>query len=282
MSSRRNQDRISAPSPDTSPTPAATQQSDIFSYVVPTEFVDLPSEGKFYEEGHALHGKSSIEIKHMTAKEEDILTSESLLRKGLAIDRLLQSLMVDKTIKLDDLLMGDKNALIVGARITGYGAAYETSVTCPECRQRAQIEFDLDAILPRENTIPDGVYRSEENTYFIKLPQTGAEVEIQLMTGHEERLFTAAGERKRKKKVRETTTTDLLKLLIVSVNGHEDPESIKNLLDVLPVKDSVHIRNVYEQVSPDLDLNQYFECSSCEHEGSIGVPLNADFFWPNR
>ena len=107
MSRRNNQERLGAPHPD-SAAPPTTQNSseDIFSFVVPTEFVDLPSKGEFYREGHPLEGQTSIEIRHMTAKEEDILTSESLLRKGIAIERLLSALVVDKTIKLDDFASG--------------------------------------------------------------------------------------------------------------------------------------------------------------------------------
>lgn len=283
MSRRNNQDRVNTPVPDASPTPPAVeQQNNTFSFVVPTEFVELPSGGSFYPKDHPLHGKTSIEIKHMTAKEEDILTSESLLRKGIAIERLLQSLMVDKGIKLDDLLVGDKNALIVGARITGYGADYRTSVSCPSCRGSQEAEFDLQELEASKCTLPEGVERSAEDTFFVPLPHSGALVELQLLTGHEERQYLSNNTRKRKKKLRESSTTDLLKLLILSVDGYDDMESINNLLDVLPVRDSVHIRKIYEQISPDVDLSQDFECQSCGYEGSIGVPLNADFFWPGR
>jgi len=283
VSRRNNQDRVNTPVPDTSPTAAAVEQRDsTFSFVVPTEFVELPSEGDFYPEGHPLHGKASIEIKHMTAKEEDILTSESLLRKGIAIERLLQSLMVDKSIKLDDLLVGDKNALIVGARITGYGPDYRTHVSCPSCHSSQEAEFDLLDLENSKSALPEGVERSTEDTFFVPLPHSGISVELRLLTGNEERKYLSTSNRKRKKKLLESSTTDLLRLLIMSVDGYEDVESINNLLEVLPVKDSVHIRKTYEQISPDVDLSQDFECQSCGHEGSIGVPLNADFFWPGR
>ena len=283
MSRRNNQDRVSTPVPDTSPPPPAVEPQDsTFSFVVPTEFVELPSEGSFYPEGHALYGRTSIEIKHMTAKEEDILTSESLLRKGIAIERLLQSLIVDKSIKLDDLLVGDKNALIVGARITGYGADYLTSVSCPSCRVAQEVEFDLSDLENRKCIPPEGVERTAEDTFFVPLPHSGVTVELRLLTGHEERQYLSASSRKRKKKLRESSSTDLLRLLILSVDGYESVESINNLLEVLPVKDSVYIREVYEQISPDVNLNQEFECQSCGYEGSTGVPLSADFFWPGR
>ena len=121
----RNQDRLGGvQQPDTSPPPQ--QGGGGFSFVIPTEFVDLPSLGRFYAQNHPLHGKDSIEIKQMTAKEEDILTSRTLLKKGVALERLLQSIIVDKTIDPKTLLIGDRNAIIVAARVSGYGNDYST------------------------------------------------------------------------------------------------------------------------------------------------------------
>mgnify|MGYP003637825809 FL=1 len=281
MSPRRNQDRTNAPLPDTtSPLSTTGPQDETFSFVVPTEFVDLPSQGKFYGEGHPLHGKTSIEIKHMTAKEEDILTSESLLRKGIAIERLLQSLVVDKSINLADLLVGDKNALIVGARITGYGPSYMTKVGCPACKETQEVDFDLNNLTVRNSSVPAGVERTSENTFFVTLPQSKVQVELGLMTGREERSFVEMNTRKRKKNLQESTATDLLKLLILSVNGSEEPQTINQFIGVMPIGDSRYVRDVYEQISPDVDLNHDFRCLNCDHEGRVGVPLNVDFFWP--
>ena len=142
--------------------PADFSAQDNLGWVTPTEFISLPTQGAFYPEGHPLCNVESIEIKYMTAKEEDILTSESLIKKGIALDRLLQSVMVDKSIPLNDLLVADKNALLIGTRITGYGPAYETNVTCPSCSSVTEYEFNLesrsyeglDPLLPlRENGV---------------------------------------------------------------------------------------------------------------------------------
>ena len=149
MSVRNNENRLGHREPsDSSPVPQAQQaaQSSPFSFVVPTEFVTLPSKGKYYPEGHPLHGVEVIEVSHMTAKEEDILTSKSLLRKGVAIDRLLQSVIVDKRVDPNGLLIGDKNAIIVATRIHAYGEDYETKVTCPACGTTSNYGFDLSQI----------------------------------------------------------------------------------------------------------------------------------------
>lgn len=282
--SRNNEDRIGAPAPDISPPHSVMNQQneDIFSFVAPTEFIELPSKGEFYTEGHPLCGKSSIEIRHMTAKEEDILTSESLLKKGIAIERLLSSLVVDKSIKLDDLLVGDKNALIVGARVTGYGPDYETRVTCPACSTSQTFDFDLNNLITRTPALPAGVEKTENSTYFTTLPKSGIQVELRLLTGRQEKIYTESVERKKKQKLPSSVVTDLLRTLIVSVNGRTDVATINKLFEVMPIKDSVYIKDVYEKISPDVDLSHDFVCISCEYDGRVAVPLTANFFWPQR
>ena len=275
---------MGAPIPDTSPHPAlaTTQKDDVFSFVVPTEFVELPSRGELYPENHPLCGKTTLEIRHMTAKEEDILTSESLLRRGIAIDRLVQSLILDRAVKVQDLLIGDKNALIIAARITGFGPEFETNVRCSACKESQKTEFNLDRLTIRTPEVPAEVEQTEENTFFVKLPLSGITAEIRLMTGREEQQYVNGNQKRKKKKLQETTSTDLLKLLIVSADGHEDVASINKFISILPLRDSLYIKDTYEKLSPDVDLTQDFECETCGYEGRVGVPLNADFFWPQR
>ena len=128
----RNEDRLGVGLEDdhhskNSPSPPQQTQG-IISFPAPTEFVDLPSGGEYYLEGHPLHGKEKIEIKMMTAKEEDILLNENYLRSGVVIDKLLNSVLVDRTIKLDDLVIGDKNALLFATSISGLGAEYSANL----------------------------------------------------------------------------------------------------------------------------------------------------------
>ena len=116
----RNSDRLGTqPVQNSSPPPQVAQNNDAnpFSFVVPTEFVELPSKGKYYPEHHPLHNQETIEIKHMTAKEEDILTSRALLKKGIALDRLLDSVIINNKIKASQLLVGDRNAILIATRI---------------------------------------------------------------------------------------------------------------------------------------------------------------------
>ena len=137
-------DRLGANDKPETKAPAATAMSPL-NFVAPTEFVELPSKGLGYASDHPLSGKDVIEIRYMTAKEEDILTSATLLKKGIAVDRFMQNIICDSNINIDDLLIGDKNAILIAARASGYGAEYETQIQCPNCATKAELTFDLSS-----------------------------------------------------------------------------------------------------------------------------------------
>ena len=141
---RDNSKRTSA---GADPAPAAAEEArPTLDFATPTEFVELPSKGRFYPEGHSLYQQETIEIKYMTAKDEDILTSPTLLKKGMAVDRFLQNVILDKRIKVSSLLSGDKNAILVASRINGFGHEYTTKVTCPACAAVSENAFDLSEV----------------------------------------------------------------------------------------------------------------------------------------
>ena len=127
---RNNQSRIGNRQPQQAPSPAPVQSN--LSFAVPTEFVELPSKGAFYPSGHPLHNQETVEIKFMTAKEEDILSSTALLKKGLALDRLMENILV-LDIDPTDLLVCDRNAIMIAARISSYGSDYNANIVCPHC-----------------------------------------------------------------------------------------------------------------------------------------------------
>ena len=272
----RNQDRLGGvQQSDTSPPPQ--QGGGGFSFVVPTEFVDLPSQGRFYAQGHPLHGKDSIEIKQMTAKEEDILTSRTLLKKGVALDKLIESLIVDKTINPATLLVGDRNAIIIAARVSGYGNDYDTSVSCPACGTKQTYSFDLNsAHLVHGQTREDlQVTDNGDGTITCVLPKTQVTVVARLLTGREEkRLIDVANTG--------TLISTQLQSIITSVNGDTSPQAIDYLANNLPSFDSRHLRMVMKMATPNIDLTQKFSCTNCGHTQEMEVPLTADFFWPDR
>ena len=285
----RNRERVGGTKqthadPPVPPVAEAAQESP-FSFVVPTEFVELPSGGRFYAEGHPLHGESTIEIKQMTAKEEDILTSRSLLKKGIALDRVLRNVIIDKRIDVNSLLIGDKNAIVIATRVSGYGNEYTTNVTCPACGANQNFTFDLNECEAKDTTdeaLDAGVVDNEDGTFNVALPRTGIDVTFSLMTGREEKRLLKSMEGAKRKKEGESNITQQLKTIIKEVNGDDDPKLISYVVDNLPSLDSRYLRHAYKATNPDLDLVQEFECADCGHEQDMEVPLTADFFWPDR
>ena len=284
----RNENRLGlpdGPTQDETLAPVAVAQEEsgpAFSWSVPTEFVELPSRGIFYHQGHPLHNATSTEIKYMTAKEEDILTSRSLLKEGVALDRMLQNLLVDKSIDISSLLIGDKNALLVAARRTGYGPEYETTVTCPSCENSDSFSFDISEPPVKdiyENCKEAGATILEDSTVKILLPMTKAVVTCRFMTSADEVRLTKEMERKSKKKM-EASTTDIFRAYITSVNGDNSPFTIESFIQAMPARDSRHLRKIYTSTVPDIDLNQSFGCGSCGYQTEMEVPLGVDFFWP--
>ena len=272
----RNQDRLGgAQQPDTSPPPQ--QGGGGFSFVVPTEFVDLPSQGRFYAQGHPLHGQDSIEIKQMTAKEEDILTSRTLLKKGVALDKLIESLIINKTIDPSTLLIGDRNAIIIAARVSGYGNDYRTSVQCPACEEKQNYGFDLNSasIVYGETREDLAVTDNGDGTITCVLPKTQITVVARLLTGREEKALLNLGNNK-------GLISGQLQSIVVSANGDSSAQAIDYVANNLPSFDSRHLRMVIKMATPNVDLTQQFSCDACGHTQEMEVPLTADFFWPDR
>ena len=290
MFGRNNEDRIGTKMPPSDPPPIISQEENQetdsfeFAFSTPTQFVDLPSRGRFYLEGHPLYNKDSVEIRFMTAKDEDILTSKALLKKGVAIDRLISNILVDKSLDPDDMLIGDKNAVVVASRITGYGAMYETSVTCPNCFSSIKHTFDLNeqTVVYGDDFDPSDIEETPEKTYIIDLPLSKAKVEVRLMSGHDEKQIIKMSKDKQKHNLPEALLTDVFKVYIKAVNGSNDPNIISSFVDNLPAIDSRYLRNAYKLVVPTIDLTQEFACNECSFEQEMEVPFTSDFFWPKR
>jgi len=291
----RNQDRLdldNTPTQDETPAAATAavglgvpgdNSSAAFSWSVPTEFVELPSEGLFYPPGHPLHQQKTIEIRFMTAKEEDIITSRSLLKAGVALDRMLQNILIDKTIDVGTMLVGDKNALLVAARRTGYGPEYETSVTCPSCMSQTDFTFDISQPPSNnylENAKEMGISFGNDGTVSITLPMSRVALGCRLLTGADEARLSKEADRKAKRKMDSTTTTDAFRAFIVSVNGDDNPFAVESFIQSMPARDARHLRTIYNSIVPNIDLTQDFHWSQCGHEAEMEVPLGVDFFWP--
>lgn len=288
MTTRNNMNRIGAQAPSDSVAAAVSQEETrTMGYTVPTEIIDLPSKGMFYKEGHPLHGRDSIEIRHMTAKDEDILTNASLVKKGVVLDRLLESLIMDKTINPVDLLVCDKSALIVATRINAYGEDYSVKIPCASCGSVADYEFDLNEatkVSDFEEVVNevDDVSLTERGTFLITLPRTKATVEVRPLDGTDEQTIAKTNAMRAKNKMQPLGLTDQIKLFIKSVNGSEDRGTISEFVDNMPAGDSLYMRSRYSLVMPSFELVQDWSCNDCQYEQVLEVPFTSEFFWPKQ
>ena len=288
MTRRNNPERMTAPQPDAPTIPETVEetQADPLSFIVPTEFVPLPSRGLFYAQSHPLHKQESVEIKYMTAKEEDLLTSKTLIEKGLVIDRLIQNLLVDRRIQSRDLLVCDRNAILIAARASGYGDDYHTKLTCRSCGEQDSYAYHLSEALVQmpldeEALAEQGVTQTPHGTFMVQVPSSPVDVEFTMLTGHDEKAMMDLSEKRRKKKLPDSLVTDQLSFMIVSVMGQTDPQLIQRYVDSLPLRDSRFLRKVYDAVCPSIELRKEFVCNQCGYEDDITFPFTTDFFWPD-
>ena len=187
----------------------------------PSEIVELPSQGHFYDSSSPL-SNGTINLKIMTAKEEDILTNQNYIKKGIVLDKLIESLIVDKDIKLDDLLLGDKNAVFVATRRFAYGDSYgPLQIKCPSCRENNECTFNLGELKYKD--IDLSKYPSGSNKFDIELPYCKKTVTCKLLTSGDEKQIE--NETKMLQKIKTGSTSDVttrLRYTIVAVNGNTD------------------------------------------------------------
>jgi len=285
MTKRNNLDKIGGEVDTSAP---VSVSGDQLSFAVPTEFVELPSGGRYYAEDHALYKQEMVEIKYMTAKEEDILNSPALLKQGIAIDRLLQSIIVDRNIKVSDLLIGDKNALVVAARISGYGTEYSAKFSCPDCNSREEMEVDLEDSKQFSGATKDAIEHlddievSDGGFPLLTMPKSGHKVEMKFLTSRDETDLEKAEKNREKHKLPPSSLTDMVKRMIRSVNGITESTTISQFVDTMPAMDSKYIRGIYKLINPTMKLNHEFQCKSCNYDGTLEVPITPAFFWPEQ
>jgi hypothetical protein len=247
-----------------------------------TEKVFLPSKGKPYLPTNPL-SNGFVEMKYMTAKEEDILTSKSLIEKNTVIDVLLKSLIVSE-INYDDLLVGDKEALTFAARVLGYGRSYETDITCPKCKNlERNYEFDLSKV--EHKNIPGmDEWAQSQQEFEYKFPDKELTIKYKLLTNKDEDNITQ--ELKGLEKLTNKTNisydlTTRLKHIITAVNGNIDRTFINNFIDnQFLAMDSRTLRKVIRDNTPGIDSDVAFTCPSCGYQGNISLPIGPEFFWP--
>ena len=247
----------------------------------PSEVVDLPSQGHFYNESSPL-SNGTITIKVMTAMEEDILTNQNFIKKGIVLDKLIESIIIDKNVNMDDLLLGDKNAVFVATRRFAYGDNYgPLQIKCPSCRENNECTFNLAELKYKD--IDVSKYPRGTNEFDVVLPYCKKTVTCKLLTSGDEKKIE--NELKVLQKIKTGNTQEVttrLRYTIVSVDGNSDKNVVKKFVETeLTSRDSFELRKQIKERTPDIDLNFDFKCEHCSHEERIGVPLTVQFFWPD-
>jgi hypothetical protein len=238
-------------------------------FSVPTEVVELPSKGLVYPKENPL-SSGKVEMKYMTAKEEDILTNQNYIQKGIVLDELVKSLIISD-VKYDDLIVGDKNALLVAARILGYGKDYtfmwggeEQTVNLSEIENK---------------TILDHLYTPGVNEFKFTLPSTNLNITFKLLTSYDEKQINA--ELEGLKKISKLNVPELstrLKYMITSVEENRDKAHIREFVDkYLLARDSKALREYIREVQPDVDLTFFPDGSDTK----VNIPVGLNFFWPD-
>tara|TARA_R100000084_G_scaffold65557_1_gene28589 strand:- start:219 stop:965 length:747 start_codon:yes stop_codon:yes gene_type:complete len=239
---------------------------------LPTETVDLPSKGLLYPKDSPL-SSGKIEMKYMTAKEEDILSNVNYISNGTALDRVLKSLIVDKKINFNQLLIGDKNAIMIAARILSYGKEYKFTVRDEEH------SIDLSKL---GNKKIDEKLLENGNEFDFTLPKTGNKIKFKLLTQEDENKVQREVEgRKKIDKNSNTEGSTRLKFMITSVNENKESKDIRDFVDnYMLASDAREFRKYYITVSPDVDMIYKFENDNGEEE-EVDIPIGINFFWPD-
>jgi hypothetical protein len=241
-------------------------------FKIPTEQVELPSKGLLYPEDNPL-SSGTIEIKYMTAKEEDILTNQSYIKKGIVLDKLIQALIIDKAVNIQDLYTGDKNAILIASRVLGYGSEYDIMYA------GEKVTVDLSKL---ENKVIDESLYDSENDFDFKLPHSETNITFQLVNSRLDKKIDdeVAGIKKIKKDASPEATTRL-KHIITSIEGDTSGKTIRDFVDnYFLARDARALREYIVKVQPDVELKWSVENDEGEFI-EIDIPISLNFFFPD-
>lgn len=236
----------------------------------PTEMISLPSKGKLYPENSPLR-TGAVALRYMTAKDEDILLNQSYIEKGVVVDKLLQSLIDDKSINYSELLIGDKNALLIAARVLGYGKMYSFDY------RGEKVDIDLSQI--PDKPLDPVVENATENRFEFVLPVRGNKLTFKLLTHADETAIEQ--EIKGLKKVNKDASPELstrMKYMIIAIDGDEDRKNIRAFVDNMLAADARAFRKYVAKIQPDVDMKFYPEDGP---DGGVQIPITPEFLWPD-
>ena len=250
-------------------------------FTLPTEAIELPSRGKVYEATNLL-SSGTIEMKYMTAREEDILSSQNLIKKGIVLDKLFESVVVEPGVNVNDIFIGDKNAILLATRILGYGADYTVEITDPFSSEKQEVTIDLSLV---ETKDIDETLLNSKNIYTFTLPQSKKVIEFKLLThGDEQDISKDIQALEKINKSKSSSSSDVttrFRYMILSVDGNTDTGFItKWINNEFLARDTKAFRKYVREISPDLDLKFKFTSDITGETEALDIPFGVSFFYP--
>lgn len=249
----------------------------------PTAIIELPSQGKCYPASNPL-SSGTIEIKYMTAREEDILSSQNYIKRGVVLNKLFEAVIVQPDVNPDDIILGDKNAILMATRVLGYGPEYTVEVTDPFSDEKQEVTIDLSIIKTKDI---DYSKLNSKNIYQYTLPKSGTKLEFKLLTHRDEvdiinELAAIKRNTKAKSDSVDVDASTRLRYMIVSVNGNTDiayiNKWIKNEFLAIDVR---KFREYVKEISPDIDMKFQFVSDVTGESEELNIPIGINFFYPS-
>jgi hypothetical protein len=218
-------------------------------------------------------------MKYMTAREEDILTNANYIKKGIAIDKLLQSLIVTPGVDYDSLLLGDKNAIMIAARILGYGADYDIRRKHPETGVESECSIDLSQI--EDKNLDESLIIEGKNEFSFTLPTSKTDITFKLITQEDDKRIDREIEGL-KKVNKQSSGTIRLKHTLLSINGDYDQKTIRDFIEnQLLARDARALRKYINEMQPGINMDVNVEFKDGYIEENVNLPISLNFFWPD-
>jgi hypothetical protein len=262
------------------PAPEAAHPADD-DYVPPVSSVKLPSRGAVYPPESPLYLCEAVDIKSVTAKEENILASPALIKKGIVLTELMKACITNRTVDPDSMLVGDRNAVLVAIRTSAYGPIYNAEVTCPECGEESDYDFNLSRLtLKTLDVEPCGGPGTNEFSY--RLPTSNREVKFKLMDAHTVNALDEEITQVKKKTGQDMGITLRLVHQVTYLEGVKDQKKMVKALEAIPAYEARALRAYMDKIAPGVDMEQEFKCEHCGEKSEVEIPLGISFFWPTE
>ena len=270
--------------PKPKPTPPVTAKEMVsrLSFVSPTDTVELPTKGKFYPTSNPFFGVESVEIRHMTAKEEDLLSSISADTSVNIYEKLIDGLLVEKSLKASMLCEEDKTAILIKARASGYGSEYKVKDYCYNCQNSVVMSYDLNKTSVIEPELSEASYNPEKNQYDLTLPKCKIPISIKSFSEEDQASLLEEKEKKDSLGIEFNYMVAFLRKIIISIVGEQDRQVINELIEVMPAADAKFLNSFYDNCRPKITTAQDVQCPSCNAISRREVPVSWAFFRLNQ